>query len=131
EKAEAFASVGAGFLPLNTFLYRLFRPGRIPTKLCVFSDNGTNVSFRLQESWHDRALVDPAAVGHRVPGLDLCLRALHAGTFLGLPLDVHRLQDAQTPDDLFGVLRSEEHTSELQSRFDLVCRLLLEKKNTT
>src|SRR5207249_9795060 len=33
----------------------------------------------------------------------------------------------------FGVFlamgRSEEHTSELQSRFDLVCRLLLEKKN--
>src|SRR5699024_11608661 len=28
------------------------------------------------------------------------------------------------PDDY----RSEEHTSELQSRFDLVCRLLLEKK---
>src|SRR5699024_11798407 len=27
-----------------------------------------------------------------------------------------------------GVTRSEEHTSELQSRFDLVCRLLLEKK---
>src|SRR5699024_12162783 len=27
--------------------------------------------------------------------------------------------------------RSEEHTSELQSRFDLVCRLLLEKKNNT
>src|SRR5699024_11981135 len=27
--------------------------------------------------------------------------------------------------------RSEEHTSELQSRFDLVCRLLLEKKKKT
>src|SRR6267378_6748766 len=27
-----------------------------------------------------------------------------------------------------GTLRSEEHTSELQSRRDLVCRLLLEKK---
>src|SRR5690606_40854822 len=27
--------------------------------------------------------------------------------------------------------RSEEHTSELQSRENLVCRLLLEKKNTT
>src|SRR5689334_3634779 len=27
--------------------------------------------------------------------------------------------------------RSEEHTSELQSQFHLVCRLLLEKKNTT
>src|SRR5207249_6958146 len=26
-----------------------------------------------------------------------------------------------------GLARSEEHTSELQSRFDLVCRLLLEK----
>src|SRR5207248_9638112 len=26
--------------------------------------------------------------------------------------------------------RSEEHTSELQSPYDLVCRLLLEKKNT-
>src|SRR5699024_1705384 len=29
---------------------------------------------------------------------------------------------------LLGEIRSEEHTSELQSRFDLVCRLLLEKK---
>src|SRR3712207_7841128 len=29
-----------------------------------------------------------------------------------------------------GALRSEEHTSELQSRQYLVCRLLLEKKNT-
>src|SRR5206468_10996465 len=28
-------------------------------------------------------------------------------------------------------MRSEEHTSELQSRSDLVCRLLLEKKKTT
>src|SRR5690606_40500545 len=28
-----------------------------------------------------------------------------------------------------GVIRSEEHTSELQSRENLVCRLLLEKKN--
>src|SRR5437867_7816813 len=27
-----------------------------------------------------------------------------------------------------GALRSEEHTSELQSPYDLVCRLLLEKK---
>src|SRR6266704_5663140 len=38
-------------------------------------------------------------------------------------------------DDLVGragvVVRSEEHTSELQSRFDIVCRLLLEKKKKT
>src|SRR5436190_16588904 len=32
---------------------------------------------------------------------------------------------------LVGVNRSEEHTSELQSHSDLVCRLLLEKKNLT
>src|SRR2546429_6685929 len=30
-----------------------------------------------------------------------------------------------------GSQRSEEHTSELQSRLHLVCRLLLEKKKTT
>src|SRR5699024_12730809 len=33
-------------------------------------------------------------------------------------------------DPAWYCFRSEEHTSELQSRFDLVCRLLLEKKNT-
>src|SRR2546425_2578513 len=32
--------------------------------------------------------------------------------------------------DLFALTRSEEHTSELQSLAYLVCRLLLEKKNT-
>src|SRR2546428_2063764 len=36
----------------------------------------------------------------------------------------------QVDDELLeNLLRSEEHTSELQSRSDLVCRLLLEKKN--
>src|SRR2546429_7067576 len=34
------------------------------------------------------------------------------------------------PRDRGGEPRSEEHTSELQSRLHLVCRLLLEKKNT-
>src|SRR5256885_4385777 len=32
--------------------------------------------------------------------------------------------------EIGGVQRSEEHTSELQSPCNLVCRLLLEKKNT-
>src|SRR2546428_5233474 len=36
-------------------------------------------------------------------------------------------QRSAAGDDLLA--RSEEHTSELQSRSDLVCRLLLEKKN--
>src|SRR5204863_3281794 len=35
----------------------------------------------------------------------------------------------RTPDGRRRDRRSEEHTSELQSRRDLVCRLLLEKKN--
>src|SRR5437868_11990896 len=39
------------------------------------------------------------------------------------------LQEAEERVERFQ--RSEEHTSELQSRFDLVCRLLLEKKNIT
>src|SRR2546430_11833509 len=33
--------------------------------------------------------------------------------------------------NLFGVARSEEHTSELQSQSNIVCRLLLEKKKNT
>src|SRR5437868_10796431 len=35
---------------------------------------------------------------------------------------------ATAPASEVCLTRSEEHTSELQSRFDLVCRLLLEKK---
>src|SRR5437773_6057610 len=40
----------------------------------------------------------------------------------------HRLQCGQRLE--MTVARSEEHTSELQSHHDLVCRLLLEKKKT-
>src|SRR5439155_23031189 len=36
---------------------------------------------------------------------------------------------ARRPDNGVAARRSEEHTSELQSRGHLVCRLLLEKKN--
>src|SRR5207249_10888123 len=38
-------------------------------------------------------------------------------------LSCYHVSNCRTPER-----RSEEHTSELQSRFDLVCRLLLEKK---
>src|SRR5207249_12246047 len=37
---------------------------------------------------------------------------------------IRLLLSAQADDSLLEQLRSEEHTSELQSRFDLVCRLL-------
>src|SRR3712207_7577004 len=46
----------------------------------------------------------------------------------GGPADVRREPDIRAR---CGVLRSEEHTSELQSRQYLVCRLLLEKKKQT
>src|SRR5437588_8247957 len=54
-----------------------------------------------------------------------------------LPVSASRLDanldDALTFADPIGgignICRSEEHTSELQSHSDLVCRLLLEKKN--
>src|SRR5699024_12148335 len=61
-------------------------------------------------------------------------------SFVALPLTSSAVSWA-TKIDLFNVSsmfvkcpsfsRSEEHTSELQSRFDFVCRLLLEKKKNT
>src|SRR2546422_7125498 len=50
----------------------------------------------------------------------------------GLDAVVHRRRGAVGVHvvDVLGV-RSEEHTSELQSRLHLVCRLLLEKKKKT
>src|SRR5256885_12494585 len=52
--------------------------------------------------------------------------------FLDGRLEVHD-PDAEAPRQVFerlGIGRSEEHTSELQSPCNLVCRLLLEKKKT-
>src|SRR5690349_23446226 len=49
-----------------------------------------------------------------------------------LRVDGERRQRArQRRQGLGRIYRSEEHTSELQSRRDLVCRLLLEKKNNS
>src|SRR5699024_12790461 len=83
-------------------------------------------------SLHDALPICP---GHIAPRhRDECHRGLHRGgqqrqvehpgrergsqQWFGGPVD----EQAQQRE------RSEEHTSELQSRFDLVCRLLLEKK---
>src|SRR5207249_5056183 len=51
------------------------------------------------------------------------------GHLVGEPRDHHGHGERDHQVDHPGG-RSEEHTSELQSRFDLVCRLLLEKKKT-
>src|SRR5690606_41570477 len=51
----------------------------------------------------------------------------------GVPAQLGAVVGEQVEEGVDGVLaavaRSEEHTSELQSRENLVCRLLLEKKN--
>src|SRR6185312_11503429 len=44
--------------------------------------------------------------------------------------EVCRVSEMRLPPSTLRRPRSEEHTSELQSRSDLVCRLLLEKKKT-
>src|SRR5699024_12114315 len=55
------------------------------------------------------------------------------GIELGVPMDMVQIDVTRTWEYLGeiigdtaseGLIRSEEHTSELQSRFDLVCRLL-------
>src|SRR3712207_7654193 len=58
----------------------------------------------------------------------------HPNTVVGPFDDIRRPPGAEKLDwevELGVVIRSEEHTSELQSRQYLVCRLLLEKKKKT
>src|SRR5438094_6855139 len=64
------------------------------------------------------------AVAHG-PSMGLVLRAEKLGVLDVLPLPV---REHVEHSQFFGPQRSEEHTSELQSPYDLVCRLLLEKK---
>src|SRR5689334_24671790 len=94
-----------------------------------------------------RSTLFPYTTLFRSPALDLPMAS--AGSLFGLALALRLVEihgdilvvaaekmstvvDTATPDPntaiLFGDGRSEEHTSELQSQFHLVCRLLLEKK---
>src|SRR5699024_11736440 len=54
---------------------------------------------------------------------------LSAGVVTVLPLTALAGCGGRNTDPATIRVRSEEHTSELQSRFDLVCRLLLENAN--
>src|SRR5437899_7623973 len=60
----------------------------------------------------------------KVNGLDVCRDIRKAGNIVPIIMLTARGQEIDK------VLRSEEHTSELQSLRHLVCRLLLEKKKT-
>src|SRR2546429_7413999 len=80
--------------------------------------------FRSQDVQHvaaaDRVAVD---------GRDHRLRDVADQPVQRLHLEQARLRGPVVAG-LGALLRSEEHTSELQSRLHLVCRLLLGKKNT-
>src|SRR3712207_7764958 len=85
-----------------------------------------------------RSLLEPYSDDPKNSGLlvsapahiqDVATRALRAG----LQVNTHAIGDRGNRlvlDAYAKALRSEEHTSELQSRQYLVCRLLLEKKKT-
>src|SRR5260221_13024326 len=77
---------------------------------CFFFFNDTATTEIYTLSLHDAL---PISLGKRHIGVDRFKEPQHRfiGEFALLPV------------------RSEEHTSELQSHSDLVCRLLLEKKN--
>src|SRR5699024_11949020 len=65
-------------------------------------------------------------VGSRTDVMDACPKAE------GMMMMIRSMSpEVLVVDEIGSVedVRSEEHTSELQSRFDLVCRLLLEKNN--
>src|SRR3989449_7908815 len=68
---------------------------------------------------------DVAATGVQTCALPISLSSCHGSSFTTRSRSL-RSRTAATPYKS----RSEEHTSELQSRLHLVCRLLLEKKKT-
>src|SRR5260370_31436219 len=77
--------------------------------------------FRSQDQNALVVLIGTPLPADLPPGAGLDQQQLLAGLPAGMPSDLL----VRRPDIL---ARSEEHTSELQSHLNLVCRLLLEKK---
>src|SRR3989449_814134 len=85
------------------------------------------VSPATVANWIDQGLLK----GHKTPTGRRRVESDDLAAFLrahgmGVPPDLERSAGREVV-----VVRSEEHTSELQSRLHLVCRLLLEKKKKT
>src|SRR3712207_7645797 len=83
-----------------------------------FNDTATTEIYTL--SLHDALPISPARTGRRRP----CPAPPPRRPAAWRPPPCRRRRTSRAP-------RSEEHTSELQSRQYLVCRLLLEKKKKT
>src|SRR5438034_10485254 len=79
-------------------------------------------SFPTRRS-SDLASVNCCAKSSLAPDLDIRSLRRRISDRSSLPASPERTSSVE-------VVRSEEHTSELQSHSDLVCRLLLEKKKT-
>src|SRR5206468_12109824 len=77
-------------------------------------------------SLHDALPISPRERSHRrkrnIPSRQCSGRLRHTGSSSGT------FEGWRWRESRLNTRRSEEHTSELQSRSDLVCRLLLEKK---
>src|SRR3712207_8034377 len=71
-----------------------------------------------------------AALVLAIAGVSLARQAL-SDMYRDRAQDALAASPARALEEANRALRSEEHTSELQSRQYLVCRLLLEKKNNT
>src|SRR5437773_10701204 len=87
----------------------------VRVSLFFYNDTPTTEIYTL--SLHDALPISDqltSGVGELIDGIG----KIHAVDFCGVDQALHVLAQA----------RSEEHTSELQSHHDLVCRLLLEKK---
>src|SRR5688572_32507831 len=92
----------------------------IITRFFFFNDTATTEIYTL--SLHDALPISPFwTLLYR---LALTGRPGHGGIVVTMPDGRPGLLEAGYD----GTLRSEEHTSELQSQSNLVCRLLLEKK---
>src|SRR5258708_30365058 len=93
---------------------------------------------RWSTGWADEAFPGVTTSSPVVARLDRAIQYSRAVAIESRSLGVldHPLSRVMTVRNLFrpqcsGVIRSEEHTSELQSPDHLVCRLLLEKKKKT
>src|SRR5689334_23868420 len=87
----------------------------------LFRSNSVPGGLICNAAWRQRQMsVHSSPRSDSAPRKPLTLHALRGMQQRGEPIAMLTAYDAS-----FAVLRSEEHTSELQSQFHLVCRLLL------
>src|SRR5207248_11382661 len=99
--------------PATTHLYTLSLHDALPISTSSISAS--------ERSW-------PIASGVIVPGRTTVSFSGRTGSASGSSSSSARACSSALTSTNSSSLRSEEHTSELQSPYDLVCRLLLEKK---